>query len=182
MSIENNPGIALLRMEVSFDRTKLEIVKKNPDEFPNFDLLDSGLTGWEGNDNGSKTQFWWDSNKDTNFTGEIVKLKFRVLDGAEKGDTAITISPVEDGILNSALVDYIPVIQSGKVTIYKNIPGDINGDGKVSSKDLLLLKQYLAWLPVTLVGNADVNADGKVSSKDLLLLKQYLAWLPVTLY
>ena len=182
VSIENNPGIALLRMEVSFDRTKLEIVKKNPDEFPNFDLLDSGLTGWEGNDNGSKTQFWWDSNKDTNFTGEIVKLKFRVLDGAEKGDTAITISPVEDGILNSALVDYIPVIQSGKVTIYKNIPGDINGDGKVSSKDLLLLKQYLAWLPVTLVGNADVNADGKVSSKDLLLLKQYLAWLPVTLY
>ncbi|MBQ7714465.1 MAG: carbohydrate-binding domain-containing protein [Clostridia bacterium] len=56
-------------------------------------------------------------------------------------------------------------------------PGDVDGDGNVTSKDSRLLKQYL----VGLVGdediiyvNADVDGDGDVTSKDVRALKQLL--------
>ena len=60
------------------------------------------------------------------------------------------------------------------------IKGDINGDDKVSSKDLTLLKRYLAdpvkySLTEEQKKAADINGDKKVSSKDLTLLKRYLA-------
>ncbi len=48
--------------------------------------------------------------------------------------------------------------------------GDINGDGKVSSIDLLLMKKYI--LGDGTVQNADMNGDGRINSVDLLLLKK----------
>ncbi len=56
------------------------------------------------------------------------------------------------------------------------IPGDANGDGYVSGKDLILLRQYMAEMDVTLDEDAaDVNGDGYVSGKDVILMRQYLA-------
>ena len=57
------------------------------------------------------------------------------------------------------------------------ILGDVNGDGKVKSNDLLLLKKYLLGLcddTEIVRASADINGDGSVKSNDLLLLKKYL--------
>lgn len=53
--------------------------------------------------------------------------------------------------------------------------GDIDGDGKVSSKDVLKLQRYLLGLEKlseTEKKAADLNGDGKIDSKDLLVLKK----------
>lgn len=67
----------------------------------------------------------------------------------------------------------------GKVT---RVPGDLDGDGKVTLKDGLLIKQHLAeWNVKINESNADVDGDGKVTLKDAILLCQYLANWKVTL-
>ncbi|MCL2672633.1 MAG: dockerin type I domain-containing protein [Clostridiales bacterium] len=54
--------------------------------------------------------------------------------------------------------------------------GDVDGDGKVSDWDAILLNRYLAgWgVAIDLVA-ADVDGDGKVTDWDAILLERYLA-------
>lgn len=57
------------------------------------------------------------------------------------------------------------------------IKGDINGDGKVSSLDILFAERYIIKC-YNLVGNeyksADINGDGKVSSVDVLYMERHV--------
>ncbi len=57
--------------------------------------------------------------------------------------------------------------------------GDLDGNGKINSSDLLLLKKYVLEVIADFSYTdgkkaADVNGDGKINSQDLLLLKQYI--------
>ncbi|MDD6094785.1 MAG: dockerin type I domain-containing protein [Clostridia bacterium] len=55
------------------------------------------------------------------------------------------------------------------------IKGDINGDGRVSLKDIALLKQYICGYEIGAVRQAmDVDADGRVNLKDYLSVKLML--------
>ncbi len=54
-----------------------------------------------------------------------------------------------------------------------SVPGDVDGNGKISTSDLVLLAQYLAGWNVE--ANGDVNVDGNIDTRDLVLLAQYLA-------
>jgi hypothetical protein len=55
--------------------------------------------------------------------------------------------------------------------IQATIPGDINGDGKVSFSDLLILAQHYGKTGATF-SDGDLNADGTVGFADLLILAQ----------
>ena len=57
------------------------------------------------------------------------------------------------------------------------LPGDINGDGTVSNKDVTRLQRWLKYHNVDVVEfNLDVNGDGSVSNKDLTRLQRYLKY------
>lgn len=65
-----------------------------------------------------------------------------------------------------------------KGTVQKSyLPGDVNGDDKVSSLDYIQIKNHIMKTKV-LSGNAltraDVNKDGKVSSLDYIKIKNHI--------
>lgn len=63
------------------------------------------------------------------------------------------------------------------------IKGDIDGDGKVSQKDVLALRQYICGLTTDVVkASLDVNGDGKVNMRDVARLAQSLSGLSVELH
>ena len=67
---------------------------------------------------------------------------------------------------------YIREIQPPEV---ENIPGDVNGDGKINNVDLVLVIRYFSGWKVQIDLNAaDVDNDGKFGVKDIALLQQYL--------
>ena len=56
--------------------------------------------------------------------------------------------------------------------------GDVNNDGAVNMKDVLILRKHLAGIEVEMNANAaDMNADGAVNMKDVLALRKKLAGL-----
>ena len=67
--------------------------------------------------------------------------------------------------------------QDQAVVTVQRVPGDINGDGAVSTADVVLLARYIKaeGAGVDIVpGSADINGDGTVSTADLVLLARYV--------
>ncbi|MDE5557626.1 MAG: leucine-rich repeat protein, partial [Ruminococcus sp.] len=58
-----------------------------------------------------------------------------------------------------------------------SLPGDVNGDGTVNLKDVVLVRRYIAdgWSVDHDENVADVNNDGTVNLKDVVLIRRYIA-------
>ena len=57
------------------------------------------------------------------------------------------------------------------------LPGDVNGDGKITSKDLAAVKKYISGVYSESninFANSDINGDGKVNTRDLGLIKRII--------
>ena len=69
---------------------------------------------------------------------------------------------------------------SNKVTATENkdvVKGDVNGDGKITSSDYVLIKNHIMGIKLLNENsqkNADYNGDGKVTSSDYVLIKNYI--------
>ncbi len=62
----------------------------------------------------------------------------------------------------------------------ESMPGDLDGDGELTSADVVLLARYLAGaetLTEAQLTAADLNADGVITSADLVLLARKVAGL-----
>lgn len=69
-----------------------------------------------------------------------------------------------------------PVTHGILVISTVTLPGDINGDGKVTPNDGQLFREYFAGKDVAVHPlNADVNEDTLVNRKDAMILSRYLA-------
>ncbi|WP_102265744.1 dockerin type I domain-containing protein [Massilicoli timonensis] len=76
---------------------------------------------------------------------------------------------------------YVKIVSEGNGQIITPSPsylkGDVNGDGKISSMDYVLVKDHILKI-TTLSGSslsaADVNGDGKISSMDYVLIKDHI--------
>ena len=65
--------------------------------------------------------------------------------------------------------DFVPALEL--------LPGDVNGDGKITQTDYLLLKRAilkLSPLPEEFAAVGDFDGDGKTTAADYLLLKRYI--------
>ena len=105
----------------------------------------------------------------------MMTLTFKVLDTAVPGDAYISLLYDEGDISNIDEEDVNFKIVNGKITVKDYLPGDINGDGNVNTKDLTRLLKYINHEDVDCTEKAlDVNGDGKVNTKDLTRLLKHI--------
>ena len=178
--ITNNPGIAALSLDINYDKSNL-ILK-------GFSYNETALAG-------ASTTLYNESasvpclfmvNGAQNITGDFkfATLTFEVKENAKNNTSAyVNLSYDPDNVYDISENNVDCNIINGAINIIACVPGDINGDEKVNSKDVSRLMQYHAHWEVDVNEPAlDTNGDGKMNSKDVTRLMQYLAHWDVELY
>lgn len=102
VDITENPGVAVMNLELDYDKTKLEYIGKE----------DGTLTGWEVGTNAV-----WVGNEDYTETGTILKLKFRVADTLEPQQIPVTLKATQEDCYNYEEREVLFDIVSGSVNV-----------------------------------------------------------------
>ena len=169
ISISQNPGFAGINVKIDYDKTRLQLIGSD----------DTAGLDWTVNtgDNAGAVMV---STKNHTKNGEILLLKFKVLEDAPDGFAKVSLFNVD--VLT---IDEKPIsvtVSSGGVEVITRLPGDVTGDGVLDTRDALRLKKHLAGLDAPIVWqNADVTGDNDVTLADLLRLMKYLAGMQVEL-
>lgn len=98
-----------------------------------------------------------------------------VLSAKKAGETNIVITEASTGLVTVCTVSVYNNPQ--------NTPGDVNEDGSIDLKDVVIMSRSLVgnWDSYLNETNADVNKDSSFDQKDVTLLRRYLAGWDVTL-
>ncbi|MDO5138594.1 MAG: Ig-like domain-containing protein [Oscillospiraceae bacterium] len=170
VTMEENPGVIGVSLNLSYDSSKVRLVKVESGE-----LLDgSAMSG-----NYTKNPYKLSLSNDTSTvniedTGVLATAYFEILAEAGEGEAGIglTFEEAYDKDLNEV---YFTTV-NGKITVQAYKPGDVNGDGNVRLNDAILLRRYVAGWDVEIKADAaDVNRDGQVRLNDAILLRRYVA-------
>ncbi len=180
VKIGNNPGFAAISLDIDYDKTNLTL--------KGFSYNDTALAGASTTpyNADASTPCLYVVNGSQNITGDftLATLTFEVKATAKNNTSAyvkLTYDP--ENVYNIKEQNISCNITNGAVNIIACVPGDINGDEKVNSKDVSRLMQYHAHWDVDVNEPAlDTNGDGKLNSKDVTRLMQYLAHWDVDLY
>ncbi len=171
--LENNPGIAALSLNVTYDPAQLKLL-----EVTDGKILGSSAFTPGGDLSAIPFMMNWDDLSTENNTGNgtVAVLKFEVL---AEGTLPVSVTVNQSSTFNVDLDDVAFATVSGGVTAspapeQKPLKGDVNLDGAVSVDDAqLALRAYanrIAGNPTGLnaaqTKNADVNEDGELSVDD----------------
>ena len=103
-----------------------------------------------------------------NADGERFDLAFSFAD-VEAGEYILAIYKPGNYVLLTAPVTVSGDADLGKFAI--QMAGDLSGDGKVNTMDLIRLMKYISGVEVDVApGTADVNGDGRENTLDLIRL------------
>ena len=109
----------------------------------------------------------------TNTSGKIIYLLIKDVNyEVELGDMSSEINATD--ITSSTIKDTTTKTVTIKTCPDGTIAGDVNEDGKVDSKDLISLKEYIADNNKPIKGG-DYNSDGVINVLDLIRLKKYIS-------
>ena len=97
VSLDNNPGICLMQVAVVFDEKVFEFV-----DVENGTLITSSLYA---PDRVSGAKLDWEPGKDIFGDGKLARLKFKVRDDAEFGESTININSVPESSYNDSMVE-----------------------------------------------------------------------------
>lgn len=157
--------LGTLTIDITYDSSKLKIASIS--EIP-FDMYDTN-TKTPG-----KIRITATDNTSIS-AGKVAVLTFDVI-ATSSCSTDISISVDEAYDANDNPVNL--TVFNGVLEILKAVPGDVNGDGKVSAIDARMALQYNAGnkeLTAEQKAAADVNGDGKVSAIDARWILQAVA-------
>ena len=167
VDLTNNVGIGFLRLIPVFDTEILTLTKVT-----NGDLFSSIL-----NSNGY-VDF---NNKETvTANGRLAEFTFKIKADAPEGeyDVGLTVADIGNASTENLIID----TNAGTLRVLQSKFGDCNGDEKINTLDIALLRQYLAnynyakgTSAIEISYGADANGDGQISTLDITLLRQYLA-------
>lgn len=175
VDLSGNTGLVAARLHLDYDPSVLTLTQ----------VQDGGLLGnasfVPGNDLTAVpyTVLWEDALTHENYTGDgtLVTFTFRIAADAEAGITPVTLTVDEDSTYDVDLQNAACAVTNGAVTVTTRIAGDVNGNGSVDLKDVVVLRRFLAggWNVTIDADNADVDGDGLVTLKDSTRISRYLA-------
>lgn len=120
ISMENNPGIVSMFLELHYDQKKLSLVNVADQQ-----LLPNGTHS--GSLSANPYSLYWDGSTATeNLTanGLLAKLTFRILDTAEAGETLISLQYGVDDIYNYEVENVCFAIDNGMVEVKETAKAD----------------------------------------------------------
>lgn len=169
IAIEGNPGVIGISFQINYDKTRLKLTG----------YTDGAMKDWSVSVGKGEKAVWLDETAGV-INGNILTLKFQVLDDAPDGLASVTLTGFKASALDETAVD--ATVVAGGVTVTSRIPGDVNDDGEVDIFDCVRLKKFIAGFDVTInEANADVNGDGEIDIFDCVRLKKFLAGFDVEL-
>ena len=178
INLTNNPGLASLKLELSYDTDVFEFVSaENGKVFPS-----SSFRVPSTDETDAKVLLWNNSTIKENITdnGRIAFVTFRIKDGVQTGKYTVSL------LCNAENKDAINIngqtvpIQTSAISIIANDfeYGDLDDNGRVDASDVLQLERYLAkWSAYSGINAnaADVDGDGIVSLRDVTILERHIA-------
>ena len=172
VEIKNNPGITAVTLSVDYDSDVMSLKSVT-----NNNLLTGAMyTTSASIDENPYKMIWVVGTSDIKSNGTLATLEFEIKEGAEAGDYPISVSYEEDDVYDTTFENVFFYTVDGTVTIKDIMPGDVNADGKINTKDAALLLQYFVAIVDSIDEEvADVNNDGKVNTKDASMILQYCA-------
>lgn len=176
--LENNPGIAMMRLKISYDSAVLTLNQVT------YNTEIGGTATQPTISDGYVTLLWYNDSENVEGDWIFATLSFTVKETATIGSVSdIILTYDAEEVCDIEENNVVFSIDNGSATVLDHVPGDINGDDGLTSKDLLRLARYFAGWDVDVNENAlDINGDGNVNSKDLLRLARYLAGWDVDIY
>lgn len=181
ISLKNNPGIATMRIDVTYDKDVMTLSG----------VTDAGtITGQVHSTDYTAYPYslYWENGTITEnivVNDTIATLSFAIKENIDAGSYPIIVSYDIDNydIFNVDLEPVEFIAAPGQITIGGYIYGDVNDDGKVNALDSVIMSRYIAKWPNVSVNleAADVNADGKVNALDSVILKRHIAKWPAYL-
>lgn len=178
ISVENNPGIIGGTLTVSWPQ---ELTLSNDENGSAFEELTYQPPSRYVN---TGTNFvWYGSDVEEVVDGTILTLTFDVpADAMDSAEYPITITGKGFSDVNEKAVEVSYVSDCIRVVNY--LPGDVSGDGMVSTLDLVALARYISDGCITDPEGynislnelaADVNDDGEIAPMDLILISRYIS-------
>lgn len=175
ISIANNPGILGATLKVTYDSALTLTAAKNGEVFSMLSMTKPGTFK-------SGCNFVWDGqeiNDEDIKDGVILTLSFTISETAEAGkELPIVLSYTNGAIINKDLKPVSIEIVSGAISVLDYVPGDLNGDGFVTTPDIILLRRHIAGdyeLENINEMAGDVNDDGMHTSLDVILIRRFIA-------
>ena len=178
INLTNNPGMASLKLELSYDTDVFEFISaENGKVFPS-----SSFRAPSTDETDAKVLLWSNPTIKENITsnGRIAFVTFRIKDGVQIGKYTISL------LCNAENKDAINIngqtvpIQASDINIITNDfeYGDLDDNGKADFADVLMLERYLAkWRVYSGINTnaADVDGDGIVTLRDVTILERHIA-------
>ena len=176
VSLEVNPGIVGISLDMTYDSSRLKLVKVESGQ-----ILDGSSMLEDYTKNPYRLSLSNDmSTANVEGTGVLATAYFEILAGEQGEDipVGLTFREAYDKDLNEVGFR----TSDGKISIASYIPGDVNRDGQVKLNDAIILRRYVAgWDLVIDELAADVNRDGQVKLNDAIILRRYVAGWDVVL-
>ena len=177
LSMDNNPGIVGLTLQIAYNDSAMKLVKAENGTAVSGDNITFTPPSSGNNYVWAGTSVKADEVSD----GTLLTLTFEVNEDAKLGEYPIVVS-CTDAVGND--LKQIPIkINSTTFAVTDYVPGDASGDGRIAMNDLVLLARYIADGGYNENGYAakvnksacDVNADSNISVIDAVLLARYIA-------
>lgn len=179
VEIAENPGITGIEFDVVYDHTLLTL-----DSYSVADAF--AALGLIANLDAETIHMVGSSADLVEGNGEFVTLRFLINEGVEDQEIVVEIANIEGVGEYRAIPDNfrnVPFLATaGTVTVKNYVTGDINDDGEIDLRDLLVLARYFAQYEVEInVDAAYVNGDDALDVRDLSHLARYFAGYDVEL-